>query len=489
MTTTEPKPSTSNGRFAVSESGMRELNSDREPWDLVKELVQNAWDEAPFASECRVTVEPQPEGNSTMVTVSDDGPGFSDVADAYTLMGHTAKRRQPTKRGRFNIGEKDVISVAIEAEVETVGHTVSFPPTGSSREVTANSRRKGTVVKVLMPWNERQSNELITRLQCFRPPINCRLFVNDLEVSSRPAIAIRSVTLPTVAQNGPNEPMRTTQRRTEIHFVEPADSSGERWIYEMGIPVQTVDCPWDIDVMQRIPMSQQRNTVGEAYLSRIYAETLNENCKNMEREEFSSQWVKRAIEHPAITAESVKSTVAGRHGPKTVFATLDEEANRRAKEAGYQVIYPGSPLSPKERELYRKIACVKDSSDLFPTPPPPHEDYAPKPGSDEERFAEWVTEMAGHCNLKATVRFFNEPQNDRLADCSVRTATPTLRFNKAHLDEEFFQPPYVSLRHWDLLLHELGHALSIQAGHVEAWGEGVSRAGALIAVHMIQEKE
>ena len=73
MTTVAPEPSTSNGRFAVSESGMRELNSSREPWDLVKELIQNAWDEAPFASECRVTVEPQPENHVTMVTVKTTG--------------------------------------------------------------------------------------------------------------------------------------------------------------------------------------------------------------------------------------------------------------------------------------------------------------------------------------------------------------------------------------------------------------------------------
>ena len=223
MTTDEPKAITLNGRFAVSESGMRELNGSREPWDLVKELIQNAWDEAPFASECRVTVEPQLDGNATMVTVQDDGPGISDIADAYTIMGHTAKRRHPTKRGRFNIGEKDVISVAIKADVETVGHTVSFPATGS-REETSNSRDKGTVVRVLMPWNEQQSEELIERLQCFRVPIDCRLFVNGLEVPPRPARAIRSVTLPTVAQNGPNEPLRTTHRRTEMVFIEPSRS-------------------------------------------------------------------------------------------------------------------------------------------------------------------------------------------------------------------------------------------------------------------------
>ena len=205
MSITGAKTRTSVGRFAVSESGMRELNADREPWDLVKELIQNAWDEAPFASECRVSVVPQPDGNTTMVTVCDDGPGFSDIADAYTLMGHTGKRLQPTKRGRFNVGEKDVISVAIEAEVETVKHTVKFPRTGS-RELTSNSRAKGTVVRILMPWNEKQSGELVKMLQRFRPPINCKLFVNDREIPHRPS---QSDINPHTADRGSRCPWRS----------------------------------------------------------------------------------------------------------------------------------------------------------------------------------------------------------------------------------------------------------------------------------------
>ena len=31
-------------------------------------------------------------GNRTLITVEDDGPGFTNIADAYTLLGNTAKR-------------------------------------------------------------------------------------------------------------------------------------------------------------------------------------------------------------------------------------------------------------------------------------------------------------------------------------------------------------------------------------------------------------
>jgi hypothetical protein len=209
----------------------------------------------------------------------------------------------------------------------------------------------------------------------------------------------------------------------------------------------------------------------------------------LEPDEFGSQWVKRAIEHPQITPEAVRSTVKGRYGStKAVFATLDGDANLRASEAGYGVANPGG-LSKKEIETLRKNAGVKDSDEAFPTPPPARGFYEPEPGTDQARFAEWVTEMAGYCNLTATVRYFNEPDNTRLADCSASTTTPTLRFNAARLGETFFQQPYGSIEHWDLLFHELGHALSNQSaiGHGEAWGEGVSKAGALIAVQIAQD--
>ena len=480
---TQPVP----GRFAVSESGMRELNSSREPWDLVKELIQNAWDEVPLATECRVIVKPQPDGSTTLVTVEDDGPGFSDIADAYTLMGHTKKRLNPTQRGRFNIGEKDVISVAIKAVIETAHKTVTFPPDGS-RTVADNSRRQGTLVSVLMPWNPDQSRELVDRLQRFRCTNKCRLFVNDREVPPRPAAEIRSISLPTVKQDGPNQPMRTQPRTTEIHLIEPPAGSSEQWLYEMGIPVLTIDCPWDVDVMQKIPMSQQRDAASEAYLNRIYAEVLNAGHQRLEPDEFGAQWVKRAIEHPQVTSPALKATLKGRYGSdRVVFKTLDGDANARADQAGYGVADPGG-LSKKEIGAFRKHAGVKDSDVVFPTPPPPRSDYAAEPDSNQAKFADWVVKMSSHCNLQAAVRYFDEPGNARLADCSATTASPTLRFNAARLGPEFFEPPYGSIEHWDLLFHELGHALAVGSTtpHGAAWGDGVSKASAMIAARLLR---
>ena len=86
-------------RFAISTLGMRELHVDREPWMLVKELVQNAWDEAPEATVCRVKITPEVREGVARVVVEDDGPGFSDITDAFTLMKRRRSGSTPRSAG------------------------------------------------------------------------------------------------------------------------------------------------------------------------------------------------------------------------------------------------------------------------------------------------------------------------------------------------------------------------------------------------------
>ena len=60
------------------------------------------------------------------VTVKDDSPeGFRNITHAYTLFADTYKRRDPTKRGRFNLGEKQVIAICKRAIVMTTKGEIS----------------------------------------------------------------------------------------------------------------------------------------------------------------------------------------------------------------------------------------------------------------------------------------------------------------------------------------------------------------------------
>ena len=225
-------------RLAVSTEGMRELHAGRPPWSLVKELVQNAWDEAPEATSCEVAVRSSKLRGHCFIDVLDDGPGFRDISDAYTLMGPTAKRGDPTKRGRFNLGEKEILSVARSASIATVGYEVIFPPNGG-REVRQNpTNTRGTVVSVHMKWNRKQQAEVVTMLKRFRPT-DCALFVNGDEIPRRVPAASPRVQLPTVLQRAAGHPMVMSRRYTVIDILTPLDDTC--WLYEMGIPVQPID--------------------------------------------------------------------------------------------------------------------------------------------------------------------------------------------------------------------------------------------------------
>ena len=472
-------------RFAVSHLGMRELHENRPPWQLVKELIQNSWDEAPESTVCTVEINVRPHEQTTLVTVNDDGPGFSDISDAWTLMKHTAKRQQPNKRGRFNMGEKEIVSVALEAEVETVGHTVTFPRIGS-RVVSPNQRARGTRITALMPWNRQQAEELVAKLATFRPT-DCRLVVNKEEVIQREPLSVRSAILNTVLQEGPGQPMRPTRRRTDIHVLTPHDPA-ESWLYEMGIPVQPIGTPWDVDVMQKIPMPPNRDTVSEAYLSDIYAEVLNAEHEIMEPHQFGEQWVKQAVEDPRTESPAIASTVAGRYGPKVLLTSPDPDANMKAAEDDYELVNPRS-LSKIERDRFRVDAGLQNTRQVFGSPAPVIEELDPET-PDEIAFAQWVVEVGKMAGLRVAVKIINDEKAHRLADCTAATPSPTVRFNRASLPPSFFAQPYPQPDQLELVMHELGHAVANKPmEHGPAWGDGVAHVGAMIAAGLLAKAE
>ena len=162
--------------------------------------------------------------DATRLVVEDDGKGFRRIEDAYTLLGPTEKRSDPTKRGRFNLGEKELVSIAIEAKVTTVGRTVEFPPEGG-RRLRSNGRERGTRISALMPWDARQRAALVEELRTFRPA-RCALFVNGTEIPRRLPLAVRRAKLPTVIQDSPGEPLRRSTRTTDIDILAPHRRAG-----------------------------------------------------------------------------------------------------------------------------------------------------------------------------------------------------------------------------------------------------------------------
>ena len=475
----------SNDRFAVSLEGMRELHGSRPLWSLVKELVQNSWDEAPESTFCKVSVSQRIDG-LVEITVLDDGPGFANIRDAYTLMGATKKRLDPNKRGRFNLGEKEIVSVADEARVETVGTTVEFPLSGGRREIR-NSRERGTLIKLVMP--ERYASEskaLADMLRRFRPT-DCALFVNGEEVPKRPALASGEVTLPTVLQSAPGQPMRPTRRATKIETLAPAFGDDKGWLYEMGIPVQPTECGYDVDVFQKVPLSPNRDTVGDAYLRDIYAEVLNLSHKMMEKEDFAETWARQGIEDERVTEETVKRSIRERFGNMVVIRSGNRVADLEATEKGYEVLNPRG-FSPEERDALRNKGGVITALDQMRA-----DNSLPKmtarsaQSKVEKEWDAWVSKLARHAGVSVKVGFVWMPLIGMVGCCRENSRSPDMIFNLAHLDAAFLKGR--GEEQVALVIHELGHALCEPGmAHGMAWGNSTALAGAKVALGMASDE-
>ena len=213
----------------------------------------------------------------------------------------------------------------------------------------------------------------------------------------------------------------------------------------------------------------------------MYAECLNAAHRKMEKDEFGSQWVKSALEDKRVNSEAVRSTFKARYGPKAVLGGKDKDANLRASEAGYYVVPPQS-LSAAERRRFEQDAGLEQAEKRFARPKlegapvSEHEDPVYPP------FIAWVQEMGRHCGLHATVELVNAPESGALADCTVNTQMPRIRFNVAGLGADFFREPFYRPEQVTLVCHEFGHALSNGAmEHGAAWGEAVAKVAGYVA--------
>ena len=459
-------------RFAVSAEGLRQLNAGRAPWSLVKELIQNCWDEAPDATTCDVTIRPQADG-TTIVSAEDDGPGFAEISHAWTLMANTPKKADPTKRGRFNLGEKEILALALSATIETAGTTVTFPPEGG-RTTAPNQRQRGTLVTMTMPWDEQQAEELRRHLRRFRPT-ECGLSVDGVEIPRRTPLASRRAALRTLVQHGAGLPMTESRRKTSIDVLERADGV-DGWIYEMGIPIQTTAIPYDIDIGQKVPMPPNRDTVSASYLQDVMSETLNAMHDQMGPESFSENWVRTAVEDDRIEGAAVESVRRQRYGSKAVMWSSDTDANMRAAEAGYQVIH-SKAMSAKERRVMRTKGGLQSAQQDFGRKP---ETHTPET-TDNVRadYAALIENIGRILGMRPTVRFISAPDSQFMAQCSGSRPDPCVTVNTSFCSNEWLARR--DSEQLELIIHELAHArANTPMEHGPKWGEACARAGGQI---------
>jgi len=436
--------------FEVSKEGLRQLQEGKPKSFVLKELVQNAWDEDDV-TYCGVLMH-HAKGELS-IHIYDNAPeGFKDLTHAFTLFAPTYKRLDPTKRGRFNIGEKQVLAMCRSAMISTTKGTITFTPEG--RRHGRSKTKKGSTVTVVLKANQKEYQEILESAYTYLPPKGIEFKINTMRIPCRRPYKTVEVTLPTEIQR--QDKLIKTIRKTEVDIHKLRTSRNEfhapekAYLYEMGLPICEIDCKCSVDVQQKVPLSIDRETVSQSYLKKIFTIVLNSFHFEISSENASDVWVREGMSGKDVSEEAVKSVIKARYGNKVVVAAPGDTLGKdEAIARGYKIIY-GSEMSADEWDNVRKAEAILSTAIRFPTEMV--EGVPVEADKDMIKVAELAKRIAARCfNITITVSFKSWP-----GGVKAQYGNRHLTFNVKALDKGFFQHPVTS-RVINLIVHELGH--------------------------------
>jgi hypothetical protein len=351
--------------FEVDKEGLGRLLKRRGMAFVLFELLQNAWDTGATAAEVALTpVEGRP---LVKVAITDDDlDGFRNLTHAYTLFASSEKHSDPTKRGRFNLGEKLVLAVCEDARIVSTTGAVEFLSDGSRRPLRRR-REQGTSFEATVRMTRDELAEVLAASRTVIAPIPTT--VNGEPLPVRSPLKVFEVLLPTEQADAEGY-LRRTFRDTEVRVYSRLKDEPAR-LYEMGIPVVELDSdPFDVEVMQKVPLNAERDNVTPWYLREIRVAVLNAMHAELPRDSAASAAVHDALTSDDISKEAVERVLTLTYGEKrAVFDPSDRQANDELVSRGYKIIHGGA-FSADAWENIRAHSAALPAGQIAPTPKP-----------------------------------------------------------------------------------------------------------------------
>lgn len=335
---------------------------------LPLELLGNAWDTDGKNVSIRLT--PEPGRSLVLVECEDDDPkGFDDLTDAYTLYRRSLRRDYPNKRGRFGIGEKEVLVLCTKAEIRSTKGTVVFAEDGT-RHRSRLKRDLGTMFSGVMKMTREEYNEALQIISKVIPPegVNTTLNGDTLNGYGK-FLGTFTETLPTELAREDGSLGKTT-RKTEVKVYEVAPGTTP-YLYEMGIPVCEIpDDKWHIDIQQKVPVPRDRDSVSPSFLAKLRVAIVNNFHEELDEDAAAEAWVSEALESDDIEQGAFEEVFEARFGENTIIADpSDREAERRGAAEGYNVVHGGSGGKGFWKNVSR-FETTKPAGQVFTTPKP-----------------------------------------------------------------------------------------------------------------------
>jgi hypothetical protein len=460
---------TNKGWFDVDRAGLAKILKRKGVEFAVFELVQNAWDEA-GVTKVDVLLQPATGGHAILTVEDDSSEGFSDLRHSYTLFAESAKKGNAEQRGRFNLGEKLVLSLCERAKITTTKGAVLFDQNGRSE--VRGKRKHGSLVEMVIKISKAEIKTIEQEITKLLPPTTIKTTFNGVEIASRtPAHTFRTILLTEVADA--EGALRRTNRTTTVNCYRVNDGETAH-IYEMGIPVVEHDCAFHVDVMQKVPLTLDRENVTGRFLTCLRTAIFNATHQDLTTEDITHEWAQTAIESPDAKPEAVKDYMSKRFGEKRVsFDLSDREANNKAVAEGYTLVH-GSMLSKAAWSNVREVEAITPAGQMFPTQPDNvigHENVEPNDNMQAVAdYAHKLAELLLGCSI--TVKFGAQASNELASWCSR-----TLQFNVTNLGRGWFDLEHNRLKVDDLIIHEFGH--HYESNHLSAkYNDALSKLAA-----------
>jgi hypothetical protein len=353
--------------FEVSKAGLSQAFGENGFTSLMFELIQNSWD----ANAAKVDVGVEFKGRRAAFYVADDGCGIADLAAIYTVFGQSTSKDNPEKRGRFCIGDKLLLARCEDATVTSKTGTVIFEEFG--RRNTNLKREQGTIISGTIRCTRAEFDQFEKDVQTLLVPLASLLTVNGKCIMNKQSVINFTADLPTIIVNEDQE-LKRVSRSTNVHLYE---ADGQAYIYEMGIPVCEANCPYHIDIGQKVPLSMDRTKLPESFLKTLHALVLNRTADKLNEDQIKAAWVAQATSSKHIEPAAMKTFMDKRFGEDRVaFDPSDKESNNRAVAKSFTVV-TGGALSGEQWENAKRFELVKPAGQVFPTPKPFNPDGSP----------------------------------------------------------------------------------------------------------------
>lgn len=451
----------SNHWFNVDKEGLGRLVEQQGKGRLVAELLQNALDE----NVTRVTMQliPLPGRPLADLIVEDDSPdGFKNLDHAFTLFADSYKKADPTKRGRFNLGEKLVLALCRSASISSTTGTVIFDEDGQRHVKPRSKRKRGSEFRATIRMNRAEYDEAISYLHGVLIPDHVTVTLNGQVLTPRKPVHAFEVTLDTEVADD-NGVLRSRARKTTVELYE-VKAGESATIYELGLPVVETGDKWHVNVCQKVPLNLNRDNVRSAYLQRLRTFVFNEMHSHINSEVANHTWVQEATSHDDCSTAGISKYLELRFGPnRASFDPNDPEAGKQVVAHGGTLV-TGSMLNAKQWAKAKDAEAIKASSYFFPSPKP----YSDDPNAPSENVLDpnhWTTGMR---NIADYSQFLAKELMAVVLSVKITKAGSNflacyghgqLTFNLATLGHKWFdQGPAEAVD--ELLIHEFGHEFS-----------------------------